>query len=137
MGVVNGRLHAYHTWEPLPDAETDPLLAPHWASTDEPKQFGGIPTSEGWHYPGIIATGIGAGCRDATGRKRSQDLLTECGFTCLRSPRGADGKYWEQWVLHNMLAAAGPLDVHMKAWRAANIERTWHSEAEEACRFLT
>jgi hypothetical protein len=136
--VIDGRLHAYHSWEQLPDAEGDPLLAPHWGGTGV-KEFGGLPADEGWHSPGIIATGIGSGCRNDDGRKQSYDVLTECGFVCLRSPRGADGRYWEQWVLHFMLAAKGRLKEHLSKWRVLQTQdkHLWYAEAEEACRYIT
>lgn len=134
--VIGGRLHAFHAWEVLPDAEEDPLMGPHWGSGGEVKQFGGPPPGEGWHSPGIVITGLGAGTNEE-GRKYSQDTLTECGFTCLRSPRENDGRYWEQWVLHFMLCAKGPLKGHMEKWRENNTTRNWWAEVEEAARFLT
>jgi hypothetical protein len=138
LRVIEGRLHAYHAWEQLPDANADPLTVAHWGGTGV-KEFGGLPKNEGWHSPGIIATGIGAGCGKDTGcQKRSQDILTECGFVCLRSPRGLDGKYWEQWVLHFMGAAKGPLKEHIDKWRNDNPKATnWFTEAEEACRYIS
>lgn len=120
---VDGRLHAYHSWLPLPNAVHDPICGPHWEATAEPKQFGGIPASEGWHSPGLILTGLEAGM---------QKLVEACGFVCLRSRRALDGKYWEQWVLHFMDAAKGPLEQHMRE----HAKLSWHEKAEEACRFL-
>lgn len=137
LRVLNGRLHAYSAREPLPTPEEDPILGPHWTG-GAVKEWGGLPSEEGWHSPGIIITGLGAGSGSVEGRLRSQQIVTECGFVCLRSPRGEDGKYWEQWVLHFMLAARGPLKEHLDRWKEAFAGHPeWHAEAEEAARFLT
>ena len=137
LRIINGRLHAYHVHEPLPGPEPDPLMAPHWPSDGTIKQFGGPPRSEGWHMPGIHITALGAGSRSDDERKRSQDTLIECGFICLRSPRGDDGRHWEQWVLHFMNAAKGRLADHMKGWRGTNKKHDWWAEVEEAARYIT
>jgi hypothetical protein len=136
LRVVGGRLHAYRAYEALPDAECDPLLAPHWGERGQLKHFGGLPPGEGWHSPALIVTAVGAGGRGGDAR-RSQKSLSECGFVCLRSQRGDDGKYWEQWVLHFMAAAKGLLESHLDAWSKDSGPRDWWAAAEEAARFLT
>ncbi len=132
---VNGRLHAYSVNEPLPDAETDPLLGPHWSSKGEVKKFGGLEQETGWNLPGIVITALGAGIdgdHAEARRRENQKRVQDCGFTCLRSPRGNDGMYWEQWVLHFLSAAKGPLADFV----AANKKLDWKQSANAACEFL-
>ncbi len=131
---VNGRLHAYDAYTPLPTPIDDPLIGPHWDATEH-KELGGIPAGEGWHSPGIIISHVGAGSMYGD-PQRSIAILEECGFICLRSRRGTDGKYWEQWVLHSLSFATGRLKEHMDGWRDKK-QRDWHREVEEAARFIT
>ena len=134
LRCVNGRLHAYSVNEPLPDAETDPLLGPHW-SKGEVKKFGGLEQETGWHLPGIVITALGAGIdgdHAEARRRENQKRVQDCGFTCLRSPRGDDGMYWEQWVLYSLSAAKGPLAEFV----AANRKLDWKQSANAACEFL-
>lgn len=134
---VNGRLHAYHAWEPLPDAEADPICGPHWGTDGTTKEFGGLGDEKGWNSPGITITGLGAGIENTYGdaaesRKRNQKRVQDCGFVCLRSPRSKDGQYWEQWVLHSLFFAKGPLREHVDKLK----ELDWKQQAEAACRFI-
>jgi len=139
LRVIDGRLHAFHAWEPLPGPEEDPLLAPHWKA-GEVKQFGGVPMGEGWHSPGITITALGAGipgdsASDAARRAENQRRVMACGFECLRSRRGDGGRYWEQWVLHGLWSAQGPLKAHLEQWHKTH-QPHWHRDVEEAARFL-
>lgn len=52
---------------------------------------------------------------------------------CLRSRRGDDGGYWEQWVLHFLEAARGDLEQHLKALPSGT---AWHARAEAAAKFV-
>ena len=131
---IDGRLHAYHAHEPLPPLEADPLIGPHWESTAEHKEFGGIPTTEGWHSPGLVITGLGAGIREPDDRLRNMQTVMEFGFVCLRSQRGDDGKYWEQWVLHFLEAARGRLQEHLAG--LPDKEKDWHTRANAAAKFV-
>ena len=132
LGCFKGRLHAYSVTEPLPKAEDDPLLAPHWESDGTMKEYGGRPVGEGSHSPGIIIEHVGAGARSRRETESSKATLTACGFTCLRSPRGDDGRFWEQWVLHGLWQAKGPFEKYLKALEIND----WHREAEVAARFI-
>lgn len=40
---------------------------------------------------------------------RNAEALEHCGFTCLRSRRGDNGRFWEIWFLPGLWAATGPL----------------------------
>jgi hypothetical protein len=142
LRTIDGRLHAYDVHKPLPDAEDDPICGPHWEASAEVKQWGGPPPGSGWHCPGLILTGLNAGISPnpivdfKAMADRNQKLVEECGFVCLRSRRGRDGKYWEQWVLHGMMCAEGPLKQHLSQFKGYK-KLSWHAEAEEACRFLS
>lgn len=131
--VVHGRVHAYEAFEGLPDPVDDPLCAPHWKAGAELKEFGKIPEDEGWHDPAIIISHLGAGDTWPNAYERNARKLLECGFDCLRSKRGNDGKIWEQWVLHGLWQADGRLKEHMDSWEG----RDWQAKVNEAARFLT
>jgi len=136
--TVNGRLHAYCVNDPLPSPEEDPLVGDRWSYEGEPKQFGGIQCYEGWHNPGIVITHVGAG--GPLSPERSKKHLMDCGFVCLRSPRNADGRFWEQWVLYSLCFAKGRLQEHMKEWKVRQTIDSrgapWDKEIEEAARFI-
>lgn len=140
--VIDGRLHAYSAYEELPQPEADPIIGRHWRRDGTVKEFGGIPSTEGWHSPGIVLTGLGAGITDhvfggaEAAHRRNQAKVEECGFVCLRSPRSEDGKYWEQWVIHSLTFAKGPLKKHMDQF-TGDRKLDWKRTVEEACRFLT
>lgn len=146
LRCVDGRLEAIEAHEPLPSPTDDPVLAPHW-KPGPVKEFGGPPAGEGWHFPGIILTALGAGVRTSDPfsvdrLKRDIENLTDCGFECLRSRPGRDGKRWEQWVLHSPSFATGKLKAHLDQWRKSHPAtethgNNWHAEAEEVCRYLS
>ena len=57
---------------------------------------------------------------------RRATLLTEAGFSCLRSRRGDDGKYWEIWYLPDPCCGRGPIkgmktSDEVKKWIFKNI----------------
>ncbi len=110
---IDGRLHAWNAHEPLPPPECDPLIGPHWNSTGERKVWGGVPSGKGWHSPGFVITALGVGLSTAEARRSNIKMAIEFGFHCLRSQRGQDGKYWEQWTLHFLEMARGRLREYL------------------------
>lgn len=86
--VLDGRVHAWTVNDPLPDPIDDPIIAPHWKMADEPKKLGGVPESEGYHFPAIIIWGLGAGGGKGA-YERSAKILEDCGFRCLCSSGAA------------------------------------------------
>lgn len=128
-----GRLFAYDVHETLPDPVHDPLIAPHFDSCAH-KQLGGMCDESGWHSPGIAISHLGAGRPDSY--RRSAQQLTECGFDCLRSRRGPSGQYWEQWVLHSLWRAQGPLRKFMDDWKSTAEHKSWRTEVDAAARFI-
>lgn len=134
LRVVDGRLSAYHVYEPLPDAESDPIVGPHWEGGTV-REFGGVPAGEGWHLPGITIEALGAGSLGNSERKRSQEMVIDCGFECLRSRRDGSGRLSELWVLSSLTFARGRLAAHLETWRGKG-KPHWHRDVEEACRFI-
>lgn len=59
-----------------------------------------------WHYPSFYLTHPAAG--GGSYREEARKLFA-FGFECLRSRRGADGKFWEVWYLPGKWRAQGPL----------------------------
>jgi hypothetical protein len=138
---VNGRLHAYDAREPLPDAESDPICGPHWPSNGGVKYWGGLEQEGNWASPGIIITALGAGLGDSRysgdveeARRKNQRLVEECGFVCLRSKRYHEGKHWEQWVLHYLEAAKGPLRKYIDSLNDKNLD--WKAKTNAVCEYI-
>ena len=132
----NGRLYAFHVHDKLPGPFDDPIESPWWSSGGEVKEHGGKRSTDGWHSPSIIISHVGAGSLgNPSEPKRSYRILTDCGFDCMRSKRKGDGRYWEQWVLHGLYSAEGPLKNHLESLNCDYDH--WHIKAQEAARFLT
>lgn len=140
LRVVNGRLHAYHAYEELPDPVKDPIIAPHWVKLkDELVKYGNYPKENGWHSPGIIISYLGAGIGgrhfdNAETFKRNVEAVESCGFVCLRSKRLEEGTYDEKWVLHSLWSARGPLKEFLN--QVEYRDAYWHAKADAACTFL-
>lgn len=138
-----GRVHAWHAFEDLPPPQRDPILSECWnPPPDGETKVGGMPKGKGIHSPGLVIRSAGA-CygSDSKEPQRSYQLLESFGFVCMRSPRGDDGRYWEQWVLHGLWQAKGQLGDWYQRWRADNKDASdfgpkWFECAEEACKFI-
>ncbi len=59
-----------------------------------------------WHDPSCIVQHIGAG---GGGYVNCYHRIVSVGFVLLRSPRGAEDRYWEMWYLPGMWALEGEL----------------------------
>jgi hypothetical protein len=64
------------------------------------------------------------------GYKREADKLESYGFSCMRSRRGENGRFWENWYLPGVWCAKGDLAEKLKPIKDSN-EKT-----QEAIRFL-
>ncbi len=121
---------------PVPDAVEDPMIPPKWAIKMPPvgkatladlaraegavkppmKVREDLQPNEGWHMPAFIVKHLVAYNSAVTTYKAEARKLYFWGFECLRSRRGADGKFWELWYLPGTFAAKGELaDVVKKA----------------------
>lgn len=142
--VKDGRLHAYHVHQALPEPIEDPVVAAHWSkSANGLVKYGGCPDGEGWHMPGIVISYLGAGIGEChfdrkDEAKRNIEAVEDCGFVCLRSKRLGEGLYDEQWVLHSLYSAKGRLKAFLDELKSSKDGKRmhWHSEAEAACEFL-
>lgn len=105
-----GRLESTPRFQTLPSPGVDEEMFPFWTMTppellnapqqtvmcfaqEEFKCSGSLPTIVIEHLCGYYST--------PDKYANMAERLTSWGFEVMRSKRGADGKYWEQWVLHN------------------------------------
>lgn len=107
----DGRLRSQSRWEPLPAPAEDETMMPFWQPTiPGPTQleFREVPTPIGADA-GLIIEHV-CGYRYTPENYRAETAkLEEFGFECLRSRRGPDGRYWEQWHLSGSWSATGRL----------------------------
>lgn len=90
----------------LPDPVDDPIIPEAWQLLDvmreQPFKYNvanHIPPSEGIHGPSFYLQHLNP-FGYTPGRYKAQVRLAQrCGFECLRSRRGNDGKFWEVWYL--------------------------------------
>lgn len=140
----------------LPDPIDDPKIPPTWAikpvpplgqctkadldrarddnaSTPRPPMNVGpeLNASEGWHSPAIYIHHVGVGTREPNGYQRNAKRLTDYGFECMRSRRGADGRYWELWFLPYLIHAKGTLREKIDTLEKANQMEGWTKTVRE------
>ncbi|OGI90408.1 hypothetical protein A2911_00245 [Candidatus Nomurabacteria bacterium RIFCSPLOWO2_01_FULL_40_15] len=120
MTIKDGKLVFSPTREPLPDPVADEEMLPFWRRYDErpghlqemlfdlERQIGS---------PSFIVSSLCGYHYTPEDYRRNAELLMSYGFVCMRSQRGADGKYWEQWHLSGAWAAKGELKETIEAWR--------------------
>lgn len=110
----NGRLEFAPAREPAPAPTEDDML-PGWHAPREgegteqyqrelfdAQRFGG-------EYASIQIQHLCGHHYTANGYKRNAEFLESCGFICMRSRRGDDGKFWEVWYLSGLWSAKGRL----------------------------
>jgi hypothetical protein len=52
---------------------------------------------------------------------RAAARLSDLGLSCMRSPRGEDGRYWEHWFLPGLWAGKGQLEGCKSLEKAINV----------------
>jgi hypothetical protein len=121
MGVcrvecVEGRLVRRSMHEALPEPGEDPLIAPYWAPSGEPKTLGYIaPDDEQAHHsPSIVIQHLCGYGWTPENYQKAANTLESWGLVCLRSRRGDDGRHWEIWLLH-FYAARGDLEAKIRS----------------------
>lgn len=133
LRTINGRLHAYHVYNPLPPPETDPLLEDHYPTTkpqaETPQKTIDNPPAHNYS-PTITISGLGAGSTNKHAYKHAAKKLTRWGFHCSRSPRQENGQIWEYWILPYLLAAKNELANEIQP------HTDNHTKAEKAIQFL-
>jgi hypothetical protein len=112
----DGRLEFHPTRESPPDPTEDDML-PEWRN---PRQGADIPelqmelldSEREWdsQSSSIIIQHLCGYNYSPEGYKRNAEGLERCGFFCMRSRRGDDGRFWEVWFLPGLWAAKGPLN---------------------------
>ncbi|MEQ1499963.1 MAG: hypothetical protein ABL917_01155 [Parcubacteria group bacterium] len=112
MTVRDGKLIFSPAREPLPSPVEDTELLPYWRRHDErqglmkelvfdPEERSDSPSFMVKHLCGYNYT--------PENYKMNAKLLESYGFVCMRSARGNDGKFWENWYLPGAWAANGAL----------------------------
>ncbi len=114
-----GKLIAIPVWEELPKPTEDIVMTPFWRRNTEvfqPEIFDEYEHSpEKGYSPSISISSICGYNYSEENYKYTAEQLESFGFTCLRSRRGADAKFWEIWHLPGLWQAKGVF--------AANINR--------------
>lgn len=115
MRCADGRLEFAPTREPVP-APIEDVMLPEWRKPregDGTEQFQMelLDSERKWdgQSASIIIQHLCGYSYSAEGYKRNASFLERCGFACLRSRRGDDGRFWEVWFLPSLWAAKGPL----------------------------
>jgi len=123
-----GRLDSVNYFKPLP-APADDTLLPWWREQPKTQRMmfataPDEPPNYKWNASIVIEHLCGYNYTPER-YKLAAERLESYGFHCLRSRRGAEGRFWEQWVLH-LFEAAGDLRAHLK-----EPERDWVNDNEE------
>ncbi|MDO8582467.1 MAG: hypothetical protein Q7R63_00525 [bacterium] len=107
-----GRFVSVSTTNLLPDPMNDDDMLPYWEPHPETD---GITEMERYNddfqsqNAGVMIQHLGAYSASKEVWRHEAAKLTSYGFVCMRSPRGADGRYWEGWYLPSLYAAKGDL----------------------------
>ena len=106
-----GGFKTLSVFETPPTPLEDPIISPFWpASGNKTSTQGEMPLKIEKYasYGFTIQSLCGYNYTPERYKKVAGDLES-WGFDCLRSRRGADGRYWEMWVLSGTWAAKGDL----------------------------
>lgn len=117
--VFNGKLEKIMAYESFPDPVADSEMQPFWQRpsqeilrkvNEQPELFTFDEVS-GYCSPAIYISHLCAGINECTKERYELEAnkLKSWGFEIMRSPRGADGKYWEVWYLPGFWCAKGRL----------------------------
>lgn len=117
-----GRIEHVPSYEQLPPPKVDVEMGPFWGhagvegKTTQLELFHGIKNGESFKhsFPSITIQNLCGYNYSPENYKQQADLLKSCGFDCLRSARGLDGKFWEIWFLPSAWSAQGPLKEAIK-----------------------
>lgn len=113
-GTGGGRLRFSPTREPVPSPAVDDDMAPFWrtcASGSSAIQMELLDPERmrSTFSPSIIIGHLCGYYFTPEKYKTEAAKLESWGFSCLRSRRGDDGRFWESWYLPGLWAAKGDL----------------------------
>lgn len=113
--VKNGRLQSTARYKKPPSPVDDPVIAPHWPQLDPvpavQMDLQNISELNVKHAftASLTVQHLCGYYFSKNNYLREARKLRSFGFTCLRSRRGRDGKYWEIWYLPGLWMSKGAL----------------------------
>lgn len=134
-GDGKGKLEVSDRFKPLPSPIDDPHIPPQWQSEIglgnipaewAPRIRETIPKDYGWALPHYYMSHI-------FNTKENIPKLQDWGFECMRSRRGADGKFWETWYLPGDWAAKGALREYIETLEH---NMHWEQKTKLICHWL-
>jgi hypothetical protein len=114
-GNGDGRLHFSPTREPVPSPAADNEMIPFWRTcasggSSVQMELLDLERMRPVFSPSIAISGLCGYYFTPEKYKEEAAKLESWGFSCLRSRRGDDGKFWEVWYLPGLWAAKGKLN---------------------------
>lgn len=130
--VRDGRLVFEPTRQPLPAPTEDADISPYWRGRGRLKffQFDESTANAAYSFPHITIQHLCGYYWTKEEYKKQADKLESYGFSCLRSRRGDDGRFWEIWYLCGLFAARGELG------KAISGEKDGKKKLDNAISFL-
>ncbi|MFH1455183.1 MAG: hypothetical protein ABIF22_02600 [bacterium] len=128
--VIDGLLQRIPSFQPLPDPIMDKEMFPFWRKPNKNEkmlagqlEFFSMGSAEN-HIPSIIIDSLCGYYWSEENYKTQANRLKSYGFEIIRSPRGDDGRFWENWFLPSLSSAKGDLKIALeKISRKSDKER--------------
>lgn len=119
LNKQTGRIEKVNAHEPLPDPVKDVDMYPYWSKPNEEKKEGKLKEllfdKERQYADGSIFVKHICGYQyTPENYKWNVEKLISWGFSCMRSQRGEDYRYWEAFYLPGCWAAKGELEERLK-----------------------
>lgn len=140
---LNGRVHAWHVNEALPEVQPDLQMQEFWSEEAQVGAVLHLPEADkkGLRSPCLLIRGLGAGIIDESGqrkgrRRKNLELTESCGFVCYRSRRNVKGEYQELWYLPALSCAKGPLKKFVEQTKAEHKDIKWYTLVELAADYI-
>jgi len=126
LTVKDGKIVFSSAYEPLPNPVLDKEMLPFWRrNTDRGVhiQHTLFDTENLQHCsPSFMVANLCGYQYTEEGYRHNAILLRSYGFECMRSQRGDDGRYWENWYLPGAWAAEGDLKEALRDDKSAKSE---------------
>lgn len=128
IAVHNDKIVSYDYLEPLPTVTDDKML-PFWRpQADDFVQAEFIdhelPERCRYQSPGFVIQHLCGYNYSEDNYKFNAEILESVGFECMRSKRGPDGKYWEQWYHSGLWSVKGRLKDDLEEFEAQKKRNT-------------